>query len=1057
VPPPVLRALGAAFVAALVGVPLVGVPVAAQQPAAQPPAARGRVAGAVTDSLGGRPLAAVQVTLAGTRLGAVTDSTGRYTITNVPPGTYTVEARRLGFAPAVRRGVVVVAGGEAAAASFRLRAAVLNLEAVVVTGVTDPTAGTRVPFTVGRVSAEQIPVPPTNAVEALAGRVAGAQIVTPGQPGSGINVQLRTPASISKGNAPLIVVDGVILAEGVDASTADLNALDVESVEVVKGAAAASLYGSRASNGVLQIRTRRGRELADGRTLVTVRSELGANRIQNPIGFSRYNAFRVADGRYVDAAGAPVTRDQRVTLPANVRFQENPFPGGTFDPVRQFFSAGDFGQHSVTVAQNAGRTNFLATVSRQEAGGVIQQAGGYARNDVRINLDHRPRESLSLGLSSYYSRSARSDLDDDLFFDLVNMAPDVDIAVRDTAGNLAFEPDPISRRPNPLYTVATQDRRTKRTRFLGSANARWAPLGWLSLEGNASYDRGDRQSDYFLDRDSRTIDQTFDRVGGMEMLNAQTGAFNGSLSANALRRVGELTARTSVRALAEREAGQRFGYRAIDLLVPGVRSINNVRSRLPVSDGSTGFLEGDQRIEIRTNSYIGSLGLDYAGRYIVDGLVRRDGSSLFGPEEQQQTYYRASASWRMGEERWWPLKGLVTEFKPRFSRGTAGGRPSFPDQYETYNIDATGNLVKETLGNPFLRPELATETEAGVDLIVRDRYSLQVSRARTTVTDQLLLLPLPAPAGGFESQWQNAGTLKGNTWEGTFEARLVQRPRVTWSLGMVADRTRNRITEFNRSCFITQTVLYRCAGVTVGTMYGARFAQAAGDLPAAVPAAQRDQFQTNDDGLLVWVGPGRTWRDARWGDTATVGGVLRQWGRPIVLRDSAGNQALSPIGDGNPRFRYGVTNNVRWRALSVFALLDAQAGGQVYNRTKQRMYQYYRSADVDQAGKPQEAKKPLEYYDALYNANNVNQWFVEPGGYVKLRELSVRYQLGGRPLAVLARAGARGAAVSLLGRNLFTWDRYSGYDPEVGTINRRIDDFTYPRFRTVTGSVQVDF
>jgi hypothetical protein len=112
-----------------------------------------------------------------------------------------------------------------------------------------------------------------------------------------------------------------------------------------------------------------------------------------------------------------------------------------------------------------------------------------------------------------------------------------------------------------------------------------------------------------------------------------------------------------------------------------------------------------------------------------------------------------------------------------------GGRPSFPDQYETYNIDATGNLVKETLGNPFLRPELATETEAGVDLIVRDRYSLQVSRARTTVTDQLLLLPLPAPAGGFESQWQNAGTLKGNTWEGTFEARLVQRPRVTWSLG----------------------------------------------------------------------------------------------------------------------------------------------------------------------------------------------------------------------------------------------------------------------------------
>lgn len=1048
------RASPAAAAAAAVALLAAAVarPLAAQQPAP------GRLAGAVADSASGRPLADAQVTVAGTRLGALTDAAGRYVITNVPPGTYTVEARRLGFAPAARRGVVV-AGGAAAAADFRLRASVLNLEAVVVTGVTDPTAGTRVPFTVGRVSAEQVPVPPANAVEALAGRVAGAQIVTPGQPGSGINVQLRTPASISKGNAPLIVVDGVILAEGVDAGTADLNALDIESVEVVKGAAAASLYGSRASNGVLQIRTRRGRDLAEGRTAVTLRTEYGANEIQNPIGFSQYNPYLVANGQYVDAAGNPVTRDQRVTRPAAERFQDSPFPGGTFDPVRRFFDAGAFGQTSATLSQNAGRTNFLATVSRQTAGGVIENAGAYARNDVRINLDHRLREGLSFGLSSYYSRSTRTDLDDDLFFDLVNMAPDVDIAARDSAGALTFEPDPISRRPNPLYTVSTQDRRTKRTRFLGSATARWAPLGWLSLEGNASYDRGDRQSDYFLDRGFRTSNPTFDRIGAMELLNAQSGAFNGSLSANALRRLGELTVRASARGLAEREAGQRFGYRGIDLLVPSVRNINNVRARLPVSDGADGFLDGEQRLEIRTNSYIGSLGFDYRGRYIVDGLVRRDGSSLFGPEERWQTYYRASAAWRVAQEPWWPFKGVLTEFKPRLSRGTAGGRPSFPDQYETYDIDAGGNLVKETLGNPFLRPERATETEAGLDVIVRDRYSLQVSHARTTTADQLLLLPLPAPAGGFASQWQNAGTLKGNTWEGTFEARLVQRPAVTWSLGLVADRTRNRITEFNRSCFVDDDaiVIYRCAGVTVGTMYGARFARdAAADL-GAVPAAQRDQFQANDDGLLVWVGPGRTWRDARWGDTATVGGALQQWGRPIVVRDSAGGQALGVIGDGNPRFRWGMTNNVRWRALTVFALLDAQAGGQVYNRTKQRMYQYYRSADVDQAGKAPESKKPLEYYDGLYNANNVNQWFVEPGGYVKLRELSVRYQLGGRLLAPFARAGARGVALSLLGRNLFTWDRYSGYDPEVGTINTRIDNFTYPRFRTVTGSVQVDF
>jgi hypothetical protein len=184
-------------VAAPLAVLVVGAVLAAGPLGAQE-AARGRVAGVVTDSLGGRPLAAVQVSVAGTRLGALTDSAGRYVVTNVPPGSYTVEARRLGFAPAARRGVVV-AGGGTAAADFRLRAAVLSLEAVVVTGVTDPTAGTRVPFTVGRVSAEQVPVPPTNAVEALAGRVAGAQIVSPGSPGRGSTCSCARPPRSASG------------------------------------------------------------------------------------------------------------------------------------------------------------------------------------------------------------------------------------------------------------------------------------------------------------------------------------------------------------------------------------------------------------------------------------------------------------------------------------------------------------------------------------------------------------------------------------------------------------------------------------------------------------------------------------------------------------------------------------------------------------------------------------------------------------------------------------------------------------------------------------------
>jgi hypothetical protein len=207
----------------------------------------------------------------------------------------------------------------------------------------------------------------------------------------------------------------------------------------------------------------------------------------------------------------------------------------------------------------------------------------------------------------------------------------------------------------------------------------------------------------------------------------------------------------------------------------------------------------------------------------------------------------------------------------------------------------------------------------------------------------------------------------------------------------------------------------------------------------------------------VWTGAGRDFRAGAWDQTATIGDRTYNFGRPIVVRDSAGNDVLGTIGDGNASFRWGFSNNVRWRGFTLFALLDAQVGGDVYNRTKQRMYQYYRSADVDQAGKPDDLKKPQQYYDGLYNANNVNQWFVESASYVKLREMSLTYRLGPQALSALGGFGGRGITLGIIGRNLFTSTDYTGYDPEVGTVNTRIDDFVYPRFRTFTGSVQIEF
>jgi hypothetical protein len=132
-------------------------------------------------------------------------------------------------------------------------------------------------------------------------------------------------------------------------------------------------------------------------------------------------------------------------------------------------------------------------------------------------------------------------------------------------------------------------------------------------------------------------------------------------------------------------------------------------------------------------------------------------------------------------------------------------------------------------------------------------------------------------------------------------------------------------------------------------------------------------------------------------------------------------------------------------------------GGNIYNQNNQRSYQYNRSSDVDQTGKPDSLKKTVDYYALVYNGNAIEDWFVEPGGFVKLRELSVKYQIPRRLLSRVPGNRGVGASFSLIGRNLKTWTRYKGYDPEVGTVINRLDSYDYPQYRNFTGVFQIQF
>ncbi|MBW7935068.1 MAG: SusC/RagA family TonB-linked outer membrane protein, partial [Gemmatimonadaceae bacterium] len=873
-------------------------------------------------------------------------------------------------------------------------------------------------------------VPAANALESIQGKVAGVTVVPLGQPGSGTNIILRAPTSINKGNAPLVVVDGVIQSQAFGGSSADLDAADIESIEVVKGAAAASLYGSRAASGVIQIRTKRGTGTGEAGTRYALRSEFGFNSLAREMKWARYHYYQTdASGNYINASGQVVQRAQRIARPAYQRFQDVKYKDPVYDPVDMFFDPGQFYKNAISIAQSSGRTNWFLSFGGSKEDGVVLKKGTFTQRDVRFNLDHTPMDVLKISFSAYHSRTDRQELYGDTFFDLINQAPDANLLQKDPDGTpYLYQPDPEGREENPLYVLATEDRQRKRARTQGSLSARYTPFEWLTFDAAVSYDRSDRRLNYFLDQGKKTEGYATGGIGNISEFNGQTNTLNSEASANVMKQFGALTLRSTARALLENEKNELTTAEGQDFAVPGVRSLDNTKTRFVSSSVET----------IKASGYFVTLGGDYAGKYIGDGLIRRDGSSLFGAAERWNSYYRVSSAWRVSEERWWPWKSTLNEFKLRASQGTAGGRPNFADQYETYTFTTGGGVTKQNLGNKNLKPETSKETEIGIDAIVKERYGIQISHSKTVTTDQLIQIPL-AGFYGYGQQWQNAGTVEGNSIEATLEAQLIKRPTFSWKASFVFDRSRNKITEFDRTCFVTQTIGYRCQGVSLHDMYGFQFLKDTAYLPADVKASA-NQFVRNDEGLLVWVGldangQPKSYKSGEvatggWGSTATIGTSSFSWGMPILRRDATGSAAVLKMGNGLPDFKWGISSTMNWRNFELVTLLDAAVGGDAYNQTNQRMYQWQKSRDVDQTGRPQELKKPIEYYIALYSANDPTDYFVEDAGFVKLREMALRYRMSGKLLGYLQPLGVRGATLSLIGRNLYTWTNYKGYDPE---------------------------
>jgi TonB-linked SusC/RagA family outer membrane protein len=1079
----------------------------------------------------GQPLAGANVFVPELNISVATNQSGAFTI-NVPAARVrgqpvVLRARAIGYQPGANP-ISIAAGAQSV--DFSLKKDLTELSAVVVTGVTRATEAIKLPFTVTRLDTASMPVSGSNPITQLQGKIPGALIVNAsGRPGAAPSIVLRGPVSLNatgRTQQPLYLLDGVPL----QGALPDINPSDIEDVEVVKGAAAASLYGARAGAGVINITTKSGKNAPQG-VRFGVRTEAGTSDIErafplathtnlamDPTGqlfCTRETAGGSPCARYIDwdqevqrinnngedfssppqlfyrdfgIASAP-NRDQLVSI-----FQTVQFPHMR-DPVSQVVTPSRYGNTNIDMRGKVNNTGVYASLSNFVQEGAVKFLPGFTRNSARVNVDQRFGDRISANINSYYSSTIDhgSNFDETsgtagTWFNLTRAPFMSDLTATDNLGRVVVRHNPLSQGDqnfNPLYSTAYNHRTDRGTRFVGGSQVRYTPLDWVNLEGDFGYDRSTGIYTQFRDKGWRVTNSNPTTSSGfIGNGNLDNESFTSSLSGAANRTFfNDLNATFTTRYVYTDQT-----LRNQDLSGDGI-----VVGGLETADAATkDFTISSVKSTIRDMGFFTGVDFEYKDRYIFGGLVRRDGSSLFGAGNRWQTFGRGSAAWITSREPWWPLQDALSLFKLRASVGTTGQRPRFNAQYETYTIGTGGALNPAFLGNKDLKPEINRETELGTDLEFFHRVSLNLSWAKAIIDRQIL--PVKAPtATGFQSQWLNAGVIRNKTVEGTLNVPIISRESFNWSTRLIYDRTNSVIQRLDVPEFVgtitpgpanTFDIFKFRTGEQIGTIYGFDYVRRCSQLPAPFSSdcgGPNSSFRMNDQGFIVWVGQGNQLSEGitrnLWSSNLPLGtgpwGNRTNWGMPISLRDSTGNIAFVPVGNGLPKYHWGLSQSLDYKRFNVFGLLDAYKGQKLWNIAYHWSLGDLQSAEIDQNGKTVETAKPIGYYwrrgasnspggnsgvGGLYDALGPSTFSVEDASYVKLRELSVNYRIG-------ALAGTGDWKVGFVGRNLHTWTKYRGFDPESGNTTGPLNSsaltpvagYRFPNLRTYTVQLSTSF
>ena len=981
----------------------------------------GTVRGRVT-SAGGAAIAGAQVSVDGTQRGTVTGAGGEYSITRVPAGDRTVSVRRIGFS-ADRRDIVVRTEGTVTA-DFVLAQVAASLSEVVVTGTAAPTARRALGTSVGSVDSTTISRSGASTVDgALQGKIAGVQIMqNSGNPGGGgISVRMRGTSSFISGSDPLYIVDGVIVdnssaqlrdlgsRSNVQNRLADLNPADIDRIEVIRGAAASALYGSRANNGVVQIFTKRGRA---GRPRIGFQTRYSSSEIRRRLAFNDFP---------LNVQGLPVTR---------------------FDYQDEIFRRAGSIENNLSLDGGNEQTTYYISGGWTEEDGILRSTNS-ARRSARVNLSQQIFPKLKADFGANFVNT-HSD------YQVNGEANGVLTAILFTPTTYSFFPvkgvypaSPVAS-ANPLLELDRFKNPQDVNRFIGSAHARFQPLSRLGVDYTVGYDGYTQEQGEYIKRGAFT-----------------SGASANGLAANVVRGsriinqdgVASLTTRPG-REL-EFTSSVGFNHTSQQIKTTSATSFDLIPIGELVSAGATPAGAAQSLVELVTLGFYGQQSLAWRERLYLSGAMRWDASSTFGASERWQVYPKLSASYVISDEHWFaPLSRAFASARLRAALGYAGNQPSSLnayqrfDDYVTTTIDGRAGLVNSTtLGNAGLKPERQREYEFGGDFgFLEDRIALEATYYDKLVDGLLFFRPV-ATSTGYSQQFADIGSLTNKGIELRARTINIDRPRLKWESTVTYARNRNKVKDLTIPDFQSASGYPNRIkkGDPVGVFYGAYAARNCLTGAVLLDSLGRLRPSTSLPALL----------------TDSVG-------RRALGGGTCNDSSSKVLGDPNPDWIGSLLNEFTLgKSFRFRVFVDGSFGNDVMNLTRRIQDLGAASNGVDAErellpfGDPR--KLPPGY---LARRLGIFGEYVEDGSFVKLREVSATYVLN---TPWVNRVFAQGVELTLSGRNLYVWTDYSGFDPEVNffgqnpgrsggsAADRGFDFATYPIPRTWSMSARFTY